>query len=140
MRLKIVSFRHFVFVLLIPLCLTAPPALAAAKACKEGVKATIEGEIRGWVDGNDRLWVTIDDTSWNCVEFVIAVDMAQKKTCLPGGHGRATGIMSRDDKRNQKRGWTLTDEGSGGKGKGMTSSFSCEAPQAENLKPKGKSK
>jgi len=121
---------------LLPL-LAMPQAHAATQACKDGIKATVEGEIRGWTDGtNDRLWVTIDDTGWDCVEFVIAVPKTQKETCQPLGHGRATGIMSAHDKRNMNRGWTITDEGSGGKGKGMTSSFSCGAPRAEDLKPK----
>jgi|SRR6516165_3613750 hypothetical protein len=135
MRLKIFSGRHFLWLPLV-LCLAASPALAAQKACKEGVKGTIEGEIRGWVDGsNDRLWVTIDDTGWDCVRFVIAVDKAQKKKCLPGGHGRATGIMTLHDKRNVEGSWSLTDVGPG-KGKGMTSSFSCGGPRAEDLIPK----
>src|SRR6516165_9823010 len=135
MSLRIFRFRHFLWLPLV-LCVATSPAHAAQKACKDGVKATIEGEIRGWVDGNDRLWVTIDDPSWNCVQFVIAVKKAQAKACRPLGHGRATGIMTEHDKRNQQRGWTLTDEGSGGKGSGLTSSFSCGAPQAEDLKPK----
>ena len=134
MSLRIFRFRHFLWLPLV-LCVATSPALAAQKACKDGVKATIEGEIRGWVDANDRLWVTIDDTAWDCVEFVIAVDKTQEKTCLPGGHGRATGIMTKHDRHNLDRGWTLTDNGPG-KGKGMTSSFTCGAPRAEDLIPK----
>jgi hypothetical protein len=123
--------------LLVPLLLLAmPQAHAATQACKDGVKATIEGEIRSWVLNKDRVWVTIDDTDWSCVQFIIAVKKAQANACQPGGHGRATGIMALHDGRNQNRGWTLTDEGAGGKGPGLTSSFSCGGPRAEDQKPK----
>jgi len=141
MRLKIVSFRHFLWLSLIPLCLTATPALAAQKACKEGVKATIEGQVRSWVDLNDRLWVMIADPSWDCLHFVIAVKKAQGKACQVnlGGIGRATGIMTRKDRRNANGEWTVTDEGSGGNGPGLTSTFSC-SPRAGNSKTKSGNK
>jgi len=132
--------RHLLlFVLLLPF-MAVPPAHAAAQVCKEGVKGTIEGEIRSWADMNDRVWVAIDDPSWNCIQFVIAVKKAQAKACQPLGHGRATGIMTRHDRRNIDGSWTLTDEGSGGHGPGLTSSFSCGGPRAEDSKPKAGSK
>jgi hypothetical protein len=127
-------FTLFSLALLL-LLFVAPPSLAATQVCKDGVKATIEGEIRGWSDAGSRLWVMIDDTSWDCAHFVIAVNIAQEKACQPGGHGRATGILTRHDPRNMDGAWNLTDDGSG-KGPGFTSSFSCSGPQADDARPK----
>jgi YD repeat-containing protein len=55
--------KHLIWLLslLLPF-MAAPPAHAAAQACKEGVKATIEGEIRGWTDGNDTAFGVIKNT------------------------------------------------------------------------------
>ena len=39
--------RYALLLLALFLLPVAPPAHAATQACKEGVKATIEGEIRG---------------------------------------------------------------------------------------------
>lgn len=134
-RTALVSALSFAALLL----LVTPHAHAATQACKDGVKATIEGEIRGWADGNDRLWVTIDDTSWDCLQFVIAVKKTEAKSCQPGGHGRATGIMTLHDRRNMDGSWNLTDDGPG-KGPGLTSSFYCGGPRAEDVRPKSTSK
>ncbi len=132
--------RFTLFSLALLLLLSAPHAHAATKDCKEGVKATIEGEVREMSDAGNRIWLYVDDYSWDCAHIYVVVTRAQAKPCMAHGHARATGTLTRKDKHNMEGFWSLTDE-SAGKGPRMTKTFSCTGPgdAQGNAQPQSKS-
>ena len=129
--------RFTLFSLALLLVLSAPPALAAAAACQDGAKVTVDGTITKAIAYNDGAWLFIDTSAWDCGPVYLhtktPIDLISPSVnaCRLGSHIRATGTFTKPDSQNYYEGWGITDQ-TIGKVK-VESTFTCD--HAPALRP-----
>ncbi len=129
--MRLVSALSFALLL----SLAAPQAHAAAQTCKEGAKATINGQITTVVHNDTRTWLVITTSALDCSP-VIMVAKGQAEQCPLGSKINAAGTLFKPDARDPYLDWSLSDQ-TDGKGARHEEGFSCR--DAPPLNPKLKS-